>query len=258
MRKQLWLTSLSTDRTIPSAIATKLAAYGFDVAGAIWNDDVERMGWQESREMLLRPEITGWMVLSTPEEMAKPSVRYGLSLLALSVAAARPFLPVFVLLPGNGPAQGDPLPSPLAAFNQLNLEDPSFSAKIVARTTVPGKNLQAEYRLDIIGDQQVGQWFEVGTRQALWKGGLFGVSGGEINFHATGPSGSLPKDAVLNYPVQGIKLALGEREYTAWGLANELPEGSSYLVRVKGMPEAIVFGQFPESDEAELFTLRLI
>jgi hypothetical protein len=37
-----------------------------------------------------------------------------------------------------------------------------------------------------------------------------------------------------------------------------LPNGTSFLVRVKGMPESIVFGPFPESDEAELYTLQLI
>jgi hypothetical protein len=257
MRKQIWLTSLSTDRNAPSALAAKLGSYGFDVAGAIWKDDNERMGWQESQEMLLKPDVAGWLVLVAPEELAKPSVRYGLSLLALSVATARPALPAFLVVPGTAPAPTDTLPSPLASFYPLLFDDPSLCAKVVAKTSVPPKSRNNDYRLDIIGDQQVGQWFEVSPRQGFWKGALFGVSGGEINFHAVGPSGSLPKDTVLNYPVKGITLTIGDREYTAWGVANELPEGTSYLVRVTGAPEAVVFGPFPDNDDPELYTLRL-
>lgn len=257
MRKQLWLTSLSSDRTGPSALAARLGAYGFDVAGSIWNDDNERMGWQESREMLLKPDLAGWLVLAAAEELAKPSVRYGLSLLALSVAAARPQLPSFLVLPGTKAAEPDPLPTPLAAFHPLQLDEATLCAKVVAKTSVPPQNRVSDYRLDIIGDQQVGQWFEVGPRQGLWKGALFGVCGGEINFQAVGPTGALPKDTVLNYPVQGMTLSIGSREYTAWGVANELPVGTSYLARVTGSPEAVVFGPFPENDDPELYTLRL-
>jgi len=258
MNKKIWLISLAPDRELPAAIAAKLHPYGFDAAGSIWHDDLERMGWQESRDMLLAPDVVGWMVLAPPEELAKPSIRYGLSLLALTVAAARPSLPVFLVIPGAAPAQSAPLPSPLAGFHQLFLDDASLCAKVVAKTSVPPKGRGGDYRFDIIGDQQVGQWFEVGPRQGVWKGALFGINGGEINFHAVGPSGSLPKDTVLNYPVKGITLTICDREYTAWGVANQLPEGSSYLVRVKGAPEAVVFGPFPDNDEPELYTLKLV
>lgn len=258
MKKQLWLTSLTPDRTIPSAVSAKLGPYGFDVAGSIWNDDIQRMAWQESRDMLANPALAGWLVVGTHDELARPSVRYGLSLLSLSVAAARPSLPAFVISCGGAQPTADKLPTALAGATLLTLEEPALCAKVVAKTSVPATPRPVDYRIDISGDQQVGQWFEIGAAQGPWKGALFGVCGGEINFQAVGPQGTLPKDTVLNYPVQGVRLSLGEREFTAWGVQNELPNGTSYFARVKGAPQAIVFGPFPEGDETELYTLRLI
>ena len=257
MNKQLWLTSLSADRAIPSLLAAKLGHYGFDVAGSIWNDNVEQMGWQEPREMLVRQALSGWLVVASSEELAKPAVRYGLSLLSLSVAARRSPLPLFIICHGGALSPAGELPSALAGATLLAVEEPALCAKIVAKTSVPATPRQIDYRIDISGDPQLGQWFEIGATRGRWQGAIFGVCGGEINFQAVGPAGTLPKDTVLNYPVQGIRLTLGEREFTAWGVQNELPDGTSYYARVKGMPEAIVFGPFPEGDEPELYTLKL-
>ncbi len=257
MKKQLWLTSLTADRTVPAAVSAKLGPYGFDVAGSLWNDDIEHMGWQEARDMLLNPALAGWLVLAPPEELAKPSVRYGLSLLALSVAAQRPGLPLFLLSCGVAMQSSD-LPVPLAGAHLLTAEEPTLCAKIVAKTSVPAPPRQPEYRIDILGDPQLGQWFEIGPAQGSWKGALFGVCGGEISFQAVGPANALPKTAVLNYPMQGMQLTLGEREFTAWGVQNTVESGTSYFAKVKGMPETLVFGPFPEGDQPELFTLKLI
>lgn len=257
MKKQIWLTSLTSDRGLPSAVSAKLGPYGFDLAGSIWNDDIDQMGWQESRDLLVNPAIAAWLVVATADDLAKPTVRYGLSLLALSVAAVRPGLPLFIICCGGPAPVPAALPSPLARAVLLTFEDPALCAKVVAKTSVPPIVRPADYRITITGDPQVGQWFEVGSATGDWQGAIFGVCGAEINFQAVGPAGTLPKDTVLNYPVQGIQLSLGERDYIAWGLQNPLPRGTSLLVRVKGMPESIVFGPFPENDEPELYTLRL-
>ena len=257
MKKQLWLTSLSSDRSIPSAVSAKLGPYGFDVAGSLWNDDIERMGWQDSRDMLINPALAGWLVVAPPEELAKASVRYGLSLLALSVAARRPGLPLFIISCGAA-AKSTDLPTPLACAHLLTVDEPALCAKIVAKTSVPAPPRRLDYRIDIAGDQQVGQWFEIGPVQGAWKGVIFGTCGGEISFQAVGPASTLPKNTVLNYPMQGIGLTLGERECIAWAVRNEVPNGTSYYAKVKGMPEALVFGSFPEGDDPELFTMRLV
>jgi len=257
MKKQLWLTSLIQDRSIPAALSTKLGPYGFDVAGSIWNDDVERMGWQDSRDMLLNPALSGWLILTAPEELAKPSVRYGLSLLALSVSASRPSLPIFLISSTAALPAVDELTSPFGAATILSFDNPALCAKVVARTSVTAPPHQIDYRIQITGDQQVGQWFEIAPASGEWKGAIFGVCGGEINFQAVGAAGTLPKDTVLNYAMRGIQLTVGGREFTAWGVQNEIPPGTSYYARVKGMPESLVFGSFPEGDEPELYTLKL-
>ncbi len=258
MNKQLWLTSLAPDRAIPSAVSAKLRPYGFDVAGSIWNDDIERMGWQEPLQMLVNPSLAGWLILTTPEELFKPTVRYGLSLLAISVAASRRSLPTFIISCAGAPPAVSELPSPFLTSIPIAITEPALCARIVANTSVPSVPGSSDYRIDIIGDQQVGQWFEISAAKGSWNGGLLGVCGGEINFQAVGPSGALPKDTVLNYPVRGMRLATGDSEFIAWGVQNGLPEGTSCFTRVKGMPAAIMFGQFPEGDEPELYTLKLI
>ena len=257
MKKQLWLTSLTSDRSIPSAVSAKLGPYGFDVAGSLWNDDIEHMGWMDARDMLINPSLAGWLVLTSPEEQAKPSVRYGLSLLALSVAARRPGVPLFLVSTGAALTIAE-LPAALLGAHLLSFEEPALCAKIVAKTSVPASPRQPEYRIDILGDPQLGQWFEIGPAQGSWKGAIFGVCGGEITFQAVGPASALPKTAVLNYPMQGIQLTLSEQEFIAWGVQNEVERGTSYFAKVKGMPETLVFGPFPEDDQPELFTLQLI
>jgi len=56
---------------------------------------------------------------------------------------------------------------------------------------------------------------------------------------------------------QGLKLAVGEREYVAWAVQNKLDSGSSYYVRIKDVPKAILFGPFAECDDAEVYILNL-
>jgi hypothetical protein len=52
-------------------------------------------------------------------------------------------------------------------------------------------------------------------------------------------------------------LELGDREYTAWAVQNELDLQSSYFVKVEGFPETVIFGSYSEEEEAELFVVQL-
>jgi len=112
-------------------------------------------------------------------------------------------------------------------------------------------------RLDIYAIPQLGQWFEVGPFGSSWNGAMFGVCGAEIDAHGVGPAGKLPDKSVLEYPMQGLKLAMGEKEYVAWAVQNQLDSGSSYYVRIKGEPKAILFGPLAEGDDAEVYILNL-
>ena len=166
-------------------------------------------------------------------------------------------MPLFLVSTGAALTIAE-LPAALLGAHLLSFEEPALCAKIVAKTSVPASPRQPEYRIDILGDPQLGQWFEIGPAQGSWKGAIFGVCGGEITFQAVGPASALPKTAVLNYPMQGIQLTLSEQEFIAWGVQNEVERGTSYFAKVKGMPETLVFGPFPEDDQPELFTLQLI
>ena len=86
---------------------------------------------------------------------------------------------------------------------------------------------------------------------------MFGVSGAEIKAHGVGPSGKLPQKAVLEYPMEGLKLDAGEKEYAAWAVKNRLDNASSYFLKVEGEPKSILFGQLPEADAADAFVLNL-
>ena len=50
---------------------------------------------------------------------------------------------------------------------------------------------------------------------------------------------------------------MGEKEYAAWAVQNQLDSGSSYYVRVQGEPKSILFGQLAEGDDAEVYILNL-
>ena len=112
-------------------------------------------------------------------------------------------------------------------------------------------------KMDILGNEQIGQWFEVRPAQGSWPGVMFGVAGAEIAFHGVGPAGSLPSKTILNYPMQGLKLEMGKKAYLAWAAQNELNAETSYFVKVEGYPESILFGPYSTEQEADVFVLGL-
>ena len=57
--------------------------------------------------------------------------------------------------------------------------------------------------------------------------------------------------------MKGLKLALGEKDCTAWAVKNPLDRASSYYVRVQGEPESILLGPLAEGDDAEVYVLHL-
>ena len=113
------------------------------------------------------------------------------------------------------------------------------------------------YRLDVYGTPEIGQWFEIGPQNNVWPGAMLGIDEGEIQFHAVGPKGSLPTQSVLNYPMKGLRLSLGEREYAAWAVQNELDPQVSYFAKVAGFPSSILFGAYSSREEAEVYVVIL-
>jgi len=234
-----------------------LKTYGLDVNGHFWDDDLKKMGWLGPRDELINEQTAMWLILTTEETLSSPSYRYGLSVLTMSVQAVRDHgFPIILLHEGEIKSLEN-LPTPLQGAEVLQADNPSVGAKIVAAASMPRKKTEAEYRLDIHAMPQMGLWFEAGSAGAGWKGAMFGVCGGEIDAHGVGPAGKLPQKAVLEYPMKGLKLNFGEKEYTAWAVKNELGEGLSYYARVQGEPESILLGPFSEGEEADVYVLRI-
>jgi hypothetical protein len=257
--KTVWLTALSKDEAAVSALVSKLKGYGIEVRGHFWVDDLEKAAWLGVREELARPEGAAWLILAGADGLSSPTVRRGLALLSLSVAAKRPALPTVLLLPQGVEAPAtDALPTPLAGLETMSLADPTMAAKLVARVHTPAPPAApAPYRLDFLGNEQIGLWIEVGPSAGRWEGAMLGLAGSEILFQGVGPKGALPDRAVLEYPIKGMTLSLGGREFSAWGVRNAIDAGTSYYVKFKGAPEGMLFGPFPEGDDPEMYVLDL-
>ncbi len=237
---------------------TAMKPYGLTVDGHFWTDDVKKIGWILPRKELLDPKTALWLILTSVEEMLKPSIRYGLSLLALAVQANRETgLPITILQTSGDPISPETLTTPLKAAEVLSHKGTVPGAKLVAMVHQPFQPIVPEYRFDIYGHEQIGQWFEVGPRQTDWKGAMFGVHGGEITIHAVGPKGRLPEKSVLHYPMKGMKLVLGKEEYVAWAVQNPLNQDTSYYIKVDGCPDSIIFGPLAEKDEADVYMMKL-
>jgi hypothetical protein len=121
----------------------------------------------------------------------------------------------------------------------------------------PTQRIPLEYRLDVYGTPEIGQWFEIGPQNGIWSGAMFGITEGEIRFHAVGPKERLPTQSVLHYSIKGLGLSLAGKEYTAWAVQNELDPQASYFVKVEGSPSSILFGAYSSQEEAEMYVVRL-
>ncbi len=258
MAKIIWLSSLGRAEEEIKKLITQMKTYGLDVQGHFWEDNLANMAWMSPREELIKSEVGLWLILTDPKNLALPSIRYGLSLLAITVQAKKGLLfPIIILLLEGTSLPAETLPTSLKSVEFLSLADPHLSAKLVAKVHAPSPAITPEYRLDVYGNAQIGQWFEVGPAQATWSGAMFGISEGEITFHAVGRKGFLPERAVLNYPLKGIKINLGEKEYVAWAAQNEINDQSSYFIKVKGFPDSILFGPYAPGEEAEVFVVNI-
>lgn len=256
--KKLWMTSLASSEEAVKKVMGQLKTYGLEVNGHFWEDDLKKMAWIKARDVLIDTNVALWLILASRESLLEASIRGGLSLLAITVQAQRGLgFPIALLLTeGDAPAI-ETLPTPLRAAIVLLANDATYGAKVVARVHAPMKHPLPEYRLDVYGNPQIGQWLEVGPREGQWRGAMLGVSGAEISFHGVGPMGSLPSRSVLNYPMKGLKVNLGDKEYVAWAVQNELDARSSYFVKVEGCPESILFGPYSSDQEAEVHVITL-
>jgi len=257
--KGVWITALDGPEKATAQVQTLLGGlrtYGLDGNGHFWTDDLKNMAWMGPREKLEDKNTALWVILGSKASLEPKSVRYGLSLLTLGMRSTRGYgFPVVVLDTGDGidPAT---LPGPLRGAEVLPFSGPPWGAKLAARAGTPVKPLETGYRIDVFAQTSIGVWLEIGPAgETVWEGAMAGVTGGGIDFHAVGPAGRLPEKATLEYPLQGLTLKLGEKDYTAWAVKNRLDGASSYFVRLTGEPEGLVFGPFEAGDDAGMFVV---
>jgi len=256
--KTIWLSSIGSSQEPVKQLMSQMKTYGVEVQGHFWKDDLKRMAWMAAREDLLDTNVSMWGIVGSDKELLVPDTLYGLSLLAITVQAQKGLhFPIMIIQTQGELVSSQQLSTLLKGADIMSISGGGIGAKLVAKVHAPPKPLSAEYYLDIYGNEQIGQWFEVRPALSSWPGVMFGVTGAELAFHAVGTTGSLPKKTVLNYPMQGLKLEMGDKEYTAWAAQNELNTETSYFVKVDGYPDSIIFGPYSTEKAADVFIVRL-
>ncbi|AGF79228.1 hypothetical protein UWK_02692 [Desulfocapsa sulfexigens DSM 10523] len=258
MQKKIWLSAFNCSQETVQSVMGKLQSYGLAADGHFFTDDLDKMAWAAPRKQLVDHNVSMWLLVTSAESLQQPSFRYGLAMLALGVQAERgQDFPIVILQIGEDTIQPDTLPTPFANVKILPLANESYAAKLIAIVHTPLHKIQSEYRMDVYGIPNIGQWFEVGPLKGNWKGAIFGVSDGEIKLHAVGPAGQLPEKTVLNYPQQGLEITMGDQKFTAWGVQNEIDSSSSYYLKVAGSPKKIMFCPYSSEEETEAFIVSL-
>jgi len=259
MQKKVWITSLQKDKEKTTALLELSKKYSLAPDGHFWVDDLKKTAWQAPKDSICAKETGLWIISAEPDDLAAESVRYGLSLLALNVQAGKGIGFPILFVCFDKMLQQEDLPAPFKGAEIVDGKNSSLGAKITARANTPVKKIAVDYRVDIHANPGYGIWFEFGpTGEEIWDGVLAGASGAQVDAHGVGEAGRLPEKAVLEYPMQGLKLSVNDTEYDAWAVQNRIGANESYYARFNGIPGTVLFGELPgESSEGDLYKLRL-
>jgi hypothetical protein len=256
MSKSVFISILEKDEAKGKGLFQTVTRYGLGVNGHFWSDNLEKMEWAGPVGEMDKPEVGVWLIKGGKASYENPDIRFGLGLLAAAVQARRGHGFPILCICDDGDLDPATLPTMLRGADVVN--EAKLGVKLAAKANIPIKKVDLEYRFDLYPLPSLGLWIEVGPAPGhQWKGALLGVSGGDIEAHGVGPAGQLPQKCVLNYPMQGLKMELGGKDFIGWAVKNELAENESYFVKVSGTPDALVFGEFPEGDDAEFYSLQL-
>ncbi|MFO7752649.1 MAG: hypothetical protein R6V41_05980 [Desulfobacteraceae bacterium] len=259
MQKRVWITSLKKDKEKTTALLELSKKYGLAPDGHFWVDDLKKMAWQAPKDSICAKETGLWVISAEPGDLEAESVRYGLSLLALTVQAIKGIGFPIIFVCFDNMLQQEDLPAPFKGAEIVDAKDRTLGAKIAARANTPVKKVAVDYRVDIHANPGYGIWFEFGpTGEEIWSGVLAGASGAQVDAHGVGDAGRLPEKAVLEYQMQGLKLSINNTEYDAWAVQNRISENEAYYVRFNGMPGTVLFGELPgEKSQGDFYMLRL-
>lgn len=260
MPKTVWITAIAKEKNRLTGLLKLSKKYGLSPDGHFWVDDLAKMAWQAPLEPLCAKETALWVILAGRKDLELEPIRYGLSLLALRLQNQRGIGFPILFATYDSPLAPEDLPTPFRGAVISDADNPSLGAKMAARANIPVKKIDPGYRLDIHAGQGFGTWIELGPAGGnIWNGVLAGGLTATVNAHGVGPSGVLPLKTILEYPMRGIKLTLGEDEYDAWAVKNTIDHNQSYYVRFTGIPGSILFGQLPDEEtQADFHVLKLV
>jgi len=254
MKKSVWITMLDKDEGLAKLIFQEMARYGLEPGGHFWEDDLAHMAWSAVIPELAKENCGCWVIVGQAKRFLDKETRQGLSYLALAAQAVHGHGFPILLSASGGKVDPASLPTPLRGAESVPT---GLGVKAVAKANAIRIKEPEEYRLNVHPLPGLGFWLEIGPGRDPWKGAFLGVSPGAPDAQGVGQAGTIPQNSTLHYPVKGMKLNMNGTEFEAWGVKNELSEAESYYARVSAAPEAIVFGPFPDEDDAEVFTVTL-
>jgi hypothetical protein len=253
----IWLSALHKDEAAVQKTMSQMKTYGLNVLGHFWQNENAKLAWLAALEEMMKAKSTLWTILGRREDLLNEELRYGLSMMALGLQAKiGPGFPIVILQQDALLLESDALPSPLQRAALLDAANAGTPAKLVAKVHAATPDLPTAYKIDMVGNPHFGQWFEIYPTKGIWPGIIFGVDQGDIRFQAVGPPGKLPEKTTLEFAMQGLKIQIGDKEYNAWALRNEISPETAYFVKIEGMPASIIFGAFTEDEETDLFVLN--
>ncbi len=254
--KNVWITALAEEQVSIVNLIETASKYGLKADGHFWVDEVKKMAWMAVTGELRKTENTLWVIAGKLEDL-KPTVRYGLTLLVLTMQKERPDLSMLWVDTGDE-VTAEKLPTILAGIPIVQADSSLLGAKLAAGANMKARPPEQEYRLSVHANPGFGVWFEVGPAgDESWAGAMLAVNGGEVKAHGAGPANVLPEKCVLEYPMEGLKLNMGETEYIGWAVSNRLDKESSYFVKVDEVPEGFLFGPLAEDEAGEVYVVRI-
>ncbi|KAF1077356.1 hypothetical protein [Halodesulfovibrio sp. MK-HDV] len=256
MNKTVWVSLLEKDEAKGRTLFETLHKYGLNVGGHFWSANNEEMEWSAPLHELEKNPFDAWLIQGTESSFSDSAIRYGLSSLALTIQAAKGHEFPIILQCTDGLLDAATLPTPLQGVTLLKPTD-NIAVKAVAIVNIPATPVVADYRLAMHPMPKLGQWIEVGPTTQQWNGMIFAVDSGEITDHGVGPAEIVPAKSVVNFPMKGITLQHSGKKYTGWAVKNQISAQESYYLRFTGTPSSILFGQLPEGEEADLFSITL-
>ena len=227
-------------------IIAQMKKYGLNANAHLFIDDIDHLSYIQMKNELFSSEISLWAIIFD-EKLYEPSVSYAISLLSIYCQTTLN-CPIVILHKDDVNISYEKLTTSISRLMDSIPLLPNYESKLVAKV-YKKKPSEIDYRLNFWGNEQIGQWIEIGPANVEWDGAMFGINKGQILFQAVGKKGGLPEKSVLNYPIENMQFTMGNNEYTGWALQNKISTDCSYFVKVDGFPDAIVFGPFSQNDD---------